>query len=245
MAGFVASVSRSEEVRVDEMNSVTGGGVSGVSDTFASALWALDTLFEFDQAGVSGVNVHTIPGTRYALFDPVAGGGWLVRPEYYGLLAFAQMAPAGSTLLRVTPMAGSVKVWATRSTGRTRITVINEGTVRRRLLIEGGATAGPGFTVERLRAPTNTEASDCPRPYTHTGICATSGITLGRVGFGPRAAGPTHGDLTSTGVLPDQIAIALPPCPTGSADGACIEPEPSHPIAIEVPPASAVLLSEQ
>ena len=34
VAGFVASVSRSEEVRVDEMNSVTGGGVSGVSDTF-------------------------------------------------------------------------------------------------------------------------------------------------------------------------------------------------------------------
>ncbi len=50
------------------MNSVTGGGAKGVSNTFASALWALDTLFELAQAGVSGVNVHTFPSAQYALY---------------------------------------------------------------------------------------------------------------------------------------------------------------------------------
>ena len=45
------------------MNAVSCGGVRGVSDTFASALWALDTLFEFSRVGVDGVNFHTVPNT--------------------------------------------------------------------------------------------------------------------------------------------------------------------------------------
>jgi hypothetical protein len=48
--------------RVNEMNSVDGGGVPGTSDSFAAALWAIDTMFEFASAGVDGVNWHGATG---------------------------------------------------------------------------------------------------------------------------------------------------------------------------------------
>ena len=49
-------------------------------------------------------------------FAPL-GGGWqaVVEPEYYGLLMFAQAAPAGSRLIATTTTnAQGVRVWATR-----------------------------------------------------------------------------------------------------------------------------------
>ena len=104
-------------LRVDELNSVTCGGTVGVSDTFASALWALDTMFALDQAGVAGVNIHTFPGAHYALFSTTdTDGHWraIVHPEYYGLLMFTQAAPPGSQLLPVSASATkAVKIWAT------------------------------------------------------------------------------------------------------------------------------------
>ena len=82
--------------RIDELNSVACGGKSGVSNTFASALWALDALFASARTGTDGVNIHTFPGARYGLFTfRRMGSEWSasVRPEYYGLLMFAQAAP--------------------------------------------------------------------------------------------------------------------------------------------------------
>src|SRR5205807_8152509 len=55
-------------LRVDEINSVACGGAAGVSNTFASALWALDTMFALVRTGVDGVNVHTFQGATYRLF---------------------------------------------------------------------------------------------------------------------------------------------------------------------------------
>ena len=51
------------------MNSVTCAGRSGVSDAFASALWALNALFEAGADGIDGVNIHTFPGTANELFS--------------------------------------------------------------------------------------------------------------------------------------------------------------------------------
>ena len=49
-------------LRIDEINSVSCGGEPGVSDTYATALWSLDTLFALARAGVDGVNIHTGQG---------------------------------------------------------------------------------------------------------------------------------------------------------------------------------------
>jgi hypothetical protein len=244
LAPFVAATPPPAQVRVDEMNSVTGEGVRGVSDTFASALWALDTLFELEAAGVSGVNVQTIQGARYALFDNLGGGAWAVRPEYYGLLTFALASPPGSQLLSVAGALPAVKVWATSSAdGQTRIVIINKDHRRHRLMLYGAATGAQSFSIERLLAPRNAASSNCPPPYATTGICATHGITLGSRGFGPPASGTTTGDQTATGMLRLPLATQVGACPPRGPETNCVLPGPDTAIAVTVPAASAAVIS--
>jgi Glycosyl hydrolase family 79 C-terminal beta domain len=170
--------------RIDEMNTDSCGAAPGVSNTFASALWALDALFEMARVGVDGVNIHTYPGATYQLFTFThAGRGWraFVTPEYYGLLMFAQAAPAGSVLIGTTiTNAEGVKVWATRGTdGRTRVVLINESLDRRTIALSSAGARSA--TLERLRAPR---------------LTSTAGVTLGGQSFDARTttgrlAGPS------------------------------------------------------
>ncbi len=63
LASYVkAAHARKIPFRVGEMNSASCKGTPGVSDTFASALWALDALFNMASVGVDGVNFHMLPG---------------------------------------------------------------------------------------------------------------------------------------------------------------------------------------
>ncbi|MGO9900987.1 MAG: glycosyl hydrolase family 79 C-terminal domain-containing protein [Solirubrobacteraceae bacterium] len=172
-------------LRVDELNSATCGGKVGVSDTFASALWALQTLFALDQTGVAGVNIHTFPGARYALFSTAAShGSWhaVVHPEYYGLLMFTQAAPPGSQLLPVSAVATkTVKIWATIAPDKTiRAVLINLASAPRTVLLTAPPGAGGAGAVEQLLAPS---------------LTATTGVTLGGQTF---AQNTTTGTLTGT-----------------------------------------------
>jgi Glycosyl hydrolase family 79 C-terminal beta domain len=169
-------------LRVDEMNGISCGGTRGVSDTFTSALWLLDTLFEMARTGVAGVNIHTVPNTINEVLGPqFAHGRWSIRvhPEFYGMVMFAQAAPSGARLLRVSAkLPSGVKVWATRATnGALHVVVINKrlgGAQTVRLQIAGATGTA---AVEQLLAPN---------------VHATSGVTLG---------GQTFGAATSTGLL--------------------------------------------
>ena len=169
-------------LRIDEINGVSCGGFKGVSNTFASALWLLDTLFEMDKLGVAGVNIHTVPKAINEILGPSeVGGHWqiVVHPEYYGAIMFAQAAAPGSRILALsaTPPAG-VKVWATSSPGnQIHVVVIDKrltGGVSVSLQIPG--ESGPA-KVEQLLAPS---------------LAATGGVTLG---------GQTFGAATTTGLL--------------------------------------------
>jgi hypothetical protein len=163
--------------RIDELNSVACGGKRGVSDTFASALWAVDSLFDLARIGVAGVNFHMFPGASYSLFSfRRAGARWVarVRPEYYGLLLFAQAAPPGSRLLGTNTRGGpAVRAWATRGAGGTvRVVLINDDLRHRHVFLVRGP-AGSAQVI-RLSAPS---------------ARATSGVTLGEQSFGPTATG--------------------------------------------------------
>jgi hypothetical protein len=168
-------------LRIDELNTVACGADPAVSNTFASALWGLDTMFEMDRIGVHGVNMHTFPAAGYELFNIThVNGQWraAVAPEYYGLEMFARAAPPGSRLLRVDPAStGAVKIWATRaSAGTIRVVLINKGTTARTLGLRLPFLAGDA-SLERLIAPS---------------VRAVSGVTLG---------GQSFGALTTTGAL--------------------------------------------
>jgi hypothetical protein len=164
--------------RSDELNSVSCGGARGVSDTFASALWAVDTLFNMARVGVDGVNIHTFRNAIYAPFAfRHAKGRWTaqVRPLYYGLLLFARAAPPGARLLRTTvPAADGLRVWATRAPdGRVRVVLLNESARRWLTTALRGPAAASGAIVERLRAPR---------------LTARHGVTLGGQAFASATA---------------------------------------------------------
>lgn len=168
--------------RIDEMNSVTCGGARGVSDTFASALWALDALFEMAHAGVDGVNIQTSPGGSYELFTVhQINGSWqaIVRPEYYGLMMFAQAATPGSRLLALSGTGSPlVKSWATRAqNGTTRVVLINKDVAHAHTVHVTLAGVSGSAALQRLLAPS---------------AHATSGVTFG---------GQSFGALTTTGTL--------------------------------------------
>ncbi|MHB8301337.1 MAG: hypothetical protein ACYDC6_00675 [Acidobacteriaceae bacterium] len=77
--------------RLSEVNSCYGGGKPGVSNTFASALWALDLMFELVSFGATGVNFHTGGYGWYAPFVGTPQNGFVARPEFYALLMFSQV----------------------------------------------------------------------------------------------------------------------------------------------------------
>jgi hypothetical protein len=194
---FVAVAGRHHlPLRIGEMNSASCEGAKGVSDTFASALWALDTMFNFAKVGVQGVNFHMLPGSNYELFTPsqTASGSWqaFVHPEYYGLALFAQAFPPGAQLLNVTAPSGPTKVWATKAAdGTIHVVVINQDPANEHdvaVTVPGQTTPG---TLESLTAPS---------------VSATSGVALG---------GQTFGSETSTGTLPAP-AVTTPATPASS-----------------------------
>jgi hypothetical protein len=123
--------------RMDEINSICNGGQPGVSDSFSSALWAIDTMFEDANAGIDGVNWNTDSnGGPYDLFKFSV---WAkaqtniyslttVHPLYYGLLFFSQAAGKSAHLLPTSTLTTSnIKVWVTTdSAGKAHLVVINK-----------------------------------------------------------------------------------------------------------------------
>ena len=62
--------------RLAETNSCYHGGKRGVSDTFASALWGADLMYQLASAGGAGINFH---GGGYGVVhaDRRHGGEWV------------------------------------------------------------------------------------------------------------------------------------------------------------------------
>jgi hypothetical protein len=178
--------------QIDEMGSISCNGRAGVSNTLASALWVMDSLFTIDADDVDGVNLHSYPNSVNGLFDFARShGAWqgTVRPLYYGALMFAQAAPAGSRLLRISSGSqSSLRAWATLAPDhRTRVLVINDSLTSSALaLIRLPGRSGPAG-LERLGARS---------------AYATGGITLG---------GESFGATTSTGVLPAPVPQDIVP----------------------------------
>jgi hypothetical protein len=189
--GFAqAALAHGDVFRIDELNSVACSGKAGVSNTFASALWVLDTLFAMARQGITGVNIHTLPPAAYRLFTVHRSGGrWsaTVAPEYYGVLAFTRAAPAGSRLLGTTTAgSGQVRAWASSGPGPAlRVALINVSPRRSHVIrVAAPGAAGPA-ALQRLLAP---------------GLTATGGVSLG---------GRRFAHLSHTGVLPAPRRILL------------------------------------
>jgi len=79
--------------RLDEANTVSCGGVAGISNTFAGALWAVAYVSAAMSEGLQGVNLHGHPTTCLG-YTPLcastpqalAEGALTAQPEWYALL---------------------------------------------------------------------------------------------------------------------------------------------------------------
>ncbi len=143
-------------LRLTEFNSVTCGGVAGVSNTFATALWAPDALFTLARAGAVSADLHV---RAFSVNSPFRfhRGRVFARPLLYGLVLFTRMLGHDPHLVRVrlrAPAGSRLTAWAvTHGTRSASVLLLNKGprslTVRIRLPDRSAGTA----TVQRLLAP--------------------------------------------------------------------------------------------
>jgi hypothetical protein len=167
--------------RVSELNSVTCGGLAGVSNAFATALWAPQALFALLRAGVDGADIHVRSDTINAAFALEARRGLIARPLLYGLILFDRTLGSDARLARVElrGRTDSLRSWAV-TVGSTdlNVLVINQGQRTTHVALAAPAGASGPARIEWLRAPS---------------LRATSGVTLDGRWLG--ANGRWHGHL--------------------------------------------------
>ncbi len=154
--------------RLAETNSCYQGGKQGVSDTFASALWGAELMYQLASAGGAGINFH---GGGYGSYTPIAGTpekGFMARPLYSGMVLFSQSL--GAQLIeakfdsQAVPLLTAYGLRSDAENGTIQVAAFNKHADRSvRLTIDPGQRAHH-VTALNLRAPR---------------IDATTGITLG------------------------------------------------------------------
>lgn len=149
--------------RITECNNIYSGGRAGVSDVFASALWALDFMWTVAENNGQGINFH---GSTSAAYSPIVqqSGVMVPRPEYYAMLAFKYGSTDGIIVpATLSQSSYNCTAYASIAAGTTNITLINkEETVDISFTINLSNTANK-VTIARLTAP---------------GLTATSKITF-------------------------------------------------------------------
>jgi hypothetical protein len=118
--------------RMDECNTCSGHGQEGLSDTFISALWAIDYMFQVAKRGGSGVNFESdengMDGTVPFYYEPVKESDGVVvqvQPEYYGMLFFTQAGVGSMVSATVTTSAQYFTAWAIKVEGFTSVVLNN------------------------------------------------------------------------------------------------------------------------
>lgn len=109
-------------LHIGETNSACGGGFAGLSDSYASALWAVDYMLTGAEHGVDGMNFHGGLNTNCQGYTPLCQVGtneYAAQPIYYGML-FTHLLGSGHLLPAAVSMsstAGNVAAFALRPVG--------------------------------------------------------------------------------------------------------------------------------
>jgi hypothetical protein len=196
-----ASKSCGVPYRICEVNSFSGGGRPGVSDTMAGALWALDYMFTLAQNGCAGVNMET--GVNHldfiSSYSPIGDdehGHYSAKPEYYGMLAFSLAGRGQLIAAESDANSAEIKAYVTQSAqGIFSVTLLNKGAAAPFITVNlGEHTKAKQASLIRLNGPA---------------IDAKTGITLGGAEVTPDGAWKA----ASTEVLRvknGQFSITLP-----------------------------------
>lgn len=181
IAGAVRVATRAGlPVRLTEINSVTCGGRQGVSNTFATALWAPDALFELLHAGAKSAAVHVRANAINMAFS-LTRRGLVAHPLLYGLALFSRTLGTDPRLLSLhlaEPKSHGLKAWAVRLHGNVaHVLLINKGPratrvdlhlpgaglMRAQKLLARSAHASSGVTLGGQRLDANGRWRGTPR----------------------------------------------------------------------------------
>jgi hypothetical protein len=158
--------------RLAECNSYFDGGAVGVSNSYASALWVIDFLFNCAQGGAAGVNLHG--GGDANGYAPIADNSGKVveaRPEFYGMTMFS-LAGQGElyqTNLSVGQINATAYAVKTPSGGLNLVIVNKDTTQNLDLTISLPQTAGKATLTTMTQLSPNATAPS---------LSATSGVTI-------------------------------------------------------------------
>ena len=188
--------------RLTELDPVSRPGKAGVSDVFAAALWTLDVLFQIAAAGGAGVNVD-LPRTGF--LAPIVAddaGTHLVRPSYYGLLAFS-LASHGTLISAVTDRREvDLASYTVRAEdGTTIVTLINKDLAQEALVTIDLHRSLARVNIVRL----NAGAVDALRGVTLGGTAV--GLDGSYVPHPPEQTSPNGGTTAAVRVAPASAAI--------------------------------------
>ncbi|MCL5005190.1 MAG: hypothetical protein M1404_01545 [Acidobacteria bacterium] len=152
-------------IALAETNSASCGGMAGVSNAFASAVWGLDYMFNIAHDGYTHINFHFSYRKGGSAYNPIQTFGWkagteehyrnIAQPLYYAMYMFARRASGEHFLPASIKTQSNITAFATTSCPNceVHVFVINEdekasGTVDVHL---SGRT-GPGSLL-LLQAP--------------------------------------------------------------------------------------------
>jgi hypothetical protein len=153
-------------IALAETNSASCGGMAGVSDAFASALWGLEYMFNVARDGYSSVEFHFSYRQGGSAYNPVQVFGWegsdnrrhyrnVAQPLYYAMYLFARGASGEYLLHATTEIRAQIRTFATTACAgcNVHIFLINEeptGVARVRVRLPPSAGKG---SLLLLQAP--------------------------------------------------------------------------------------------
>jgi hypothetical protein len=203
------AVSRGSRIpfRMDEANSVSCGGQAGISNTFASALWATDYISQAMAAGVTGINLEGNPANCLG-YSPVctttparlAHGALVAQPIWYALLlarALIGDRPLHTTVSPSQPENVAVRALLGRD-GTMQFVIVNDEP-------PGAPSAAISLHVGSRFHAARTLALRAPSP------AATSGATLGGRAVAGDGSWRGPGALASIPASGGQITVTIPP----------------------------------
>jgi hypothetical protein len=191
-------------VRLTESDDYTHG-VSGASDAFASALWALDYMHWWAVHNARGVNFQNTEWLTTDTFHPDTSGNYQINPKAYGIKAF-DMGSRGRVepVILGNPNDLDITAYAVGTATNLYVTIINK-------------EHGPGARAANMKiSPTgfpmgDVETMSLQAPDGDVG--AQNGITLGGSPIVNDA--PWHGQWTA--VDPAENAPCFLTVPAASA----------------------------
>jgi hypothetical protein len=193
-------------LRIDETNSVACGGEPGVSDTFASALWALDYGLTAAREGVAGLNFHgglgscsaggTLVAPWYSPLCVLADGQLGARPEYYALLLLHGLEGCAFLQTRY-QTSHNVSAYALRAPDGTLRIVIDDEDLPAASRAGRGAGMSPAGAAGRAPGPVDVVVQTGPG-YRHgsvirlsaPSVSATRSVRLGGQALRPDGSFP-------------------------------------------------------